>query len=217
MMARAAAGELGAALFARKASDLIRSLYGQTEKLIQKLFAEARKCKRAIIYIDEIETLIPERGNLRNNFEKTVVTQFLTELEGFEGGGGNALLFMGTSNNPWDIDAAMMRPGRFDVRIYMGLPDLPARRHMLEMQFAKLPVSPEVDWSRWAVRMDGFSGADIRAFAERAGREALKAEMASGRPTPCGDAILERCLETVRPSVTPEHLTKYARWREKNG
>ena len=216
MIARATAGELGAAFFTVKPSEIMSKWVGEAEQNVRALFAEARKRERAVIFIDEIESLVPARGDSNSTVMQRVVPQFLAELEGFEGGGKNSLLFMGATNEPWAIDPAMLRPGRFDVRIYLGLPDEPARRWLLEKQFSGRAISPDVDWGALAARTEGYSGADIRALAERAAQEAFQTEMFTGQPTPCDNALLERCLAAVRPSVTRKQLAKLGKWHTEN-
>jgi len=218
MVARATAGELGAAFFTVKPSEIMSKWVGEAEQNVRALFAEARKHERAVIFIDEIESLVPARGDSNSTVMQRVVPQFLAELEGFESGGGgkNSLLFMGATNEPWAIDPAMLRPGRFDVRIHLGLPDEPARRWLLAKQFKQRAVSPEVNWDDWALRTEGYSGADIRALADAAAQDAFRAEMATGQPAPTDNALLERCLAAVRPSVTKKQLDKLEKWQSEN-
>ena len=216
MVARATAGELGAAFFTVKPSEIMSKWVGEAEQNVRALFAEARARARSVIFIDEIESLVPARGDSGSTVMQRVVPQFLAELEGFDTAGASPLLFIGATNEPWAIDPAMLRPGRFDVRIYLGLPDEPARRWLLEKQFSERAAEAGIDWGAWAARMEGYSGADIRAFAERAAQEAFQMEMSAGRPASCDEALLERCLSTVRPSVTEKQLRKLDKWRSEN-
>ena len=110
---------------------------------------------------------MPARRDEGSSVMQRVVPQILQGMEGFEKS-KNPILFMGATNVPWQLDPAILRPGRFDERVYIPLPDLPARRKMLDIYLGKRPVGDDVDLDALAARLDGYSGADIKYLCDRA-------------------------------------------------
>src|SRR5439155_577453 len=125
---------------------------------IKKLFDAAAQEKRAIIFIDEIEALVPARRDDGSSVMQRVVPQILQGMEGFDKKGDRAVLFMGATNVPWQLDPAVLRPGRFDDKVYIPLPDLPARRKLLEIYMSKRPLEGDIDLDVLAGRLEGFTG-----------------------------------------------------------
>ena len=160
MLAKATAGEVDATFFRVSSADMLSKWVGEAEQNIKKLFDAAAGEKRAIIFIDEIEALIPARRDDGSSVMQRVVPQILQGMEGFDKKGDRAVLFMGATNVPWQLDPAVLRPGRFDDKVYIPLPDVPARRKLLELYLSKRPVSGDIDFDRLAERLDGFTGAD---------------------------------------------------------
>ena len=122
------------------------------------------------------------------------------------------LLFMGATNEPWAIDPAALRPGRFDAKVYVGLPELAARRRMLDLYLARRPLVADLHLEQLATELDGYSGADI---AEVCGRSAARAFMESIRNGTDRDITAEdirSVLSSMRPSVLAKELEKYKRW-----
>jgi transitional endoplasmic reticulum ATPase len=167
LIARAIAGELDAVFFSVKPSEIMSKWVGEAEQNVQKLFAAARAQPRAVIFVDEVESLVPKRRDSGSTVMQRVVPQILMELEGFEQKPG-ALLFIGATNEPWSLDPAVLRPGRFDERIYVPLPDQPAREQMLRLNLKDRPLAEDVNISELAGLMDGYSGADIRNICFKA-------------------------------------------------
>jgi transitional endoplasmic reticulum ATPase len=221
MMARAVAGEIDAAFFTVKPSEIMSKWVGDSEGNVQKLFAEARTHERSIIFIDEIEALVPKRreAGAGSNVMGRVVPQILAELEGFDSERKNPLLFVGATNEPWSLDPAVLRPGRFDDKVYIGLPDLPARRKLLDLNLRGRPLEG-VDLDMLAERTGGLSGADVKNICEKAAADAfLRAVRAQtdngvlveGPPISMDDLL--RILGKCKPSVTPEDLARFEQWR----
>jgi transitional endoplasmic reticulum ATPase len=161
MLARATAGEIDAAFFKISPADILSKWVGEAEQNIQKLFEAAASEERSIVFIDEIEALVPARRDEGSSVMQRVVPQILQGMEGFEKS-KNPILFMGATNVPWQLDPAVLRPGRFDEKVYIPLPDLAARRKMLEIYLGKRPVDEGVDLDALAARLEGYSGADIK-------------------------------------------------------
>ena len=145
MLAKATAGEIDAAFFRVSPADMLSKWVGEAEQNIKKLFDAAAAEKRSIIFIDEIEALVPARRDEGSSVMQRVVPQILQGMEGFDKKGEQPVLFMGATNVPWQLDPAVLRPGRFDDKVYIPLPDLPARRKMLDLYLGKRPVAADVD------------------------------------------------------------------------
>ena len=216
LIARATAKELGAAFYAIKPSEIMSKWVGESENKIRELFAAARGNDRAVIFIDEIESLVPARGGNNSTVMQRVVPQFLAELEGFDTGDANPLLFMGATNEPWAIDLAMLRPGRFDVKVYIGLPDDEARKYMLSKGFENKALGSDVSIEYLVEETEGYSGADIRALIELASQEGFKTEVSSNSEIEYGRELITKCLSMVRPSVNDKILNKFEDWKSAN-
>ena len=113
-----------------------------------KLFEAAKAEDRSVIFIDEVEALVPARQSDSSAVMQRVVPQILQELEGFDRQAERALLFVAATNKPWLLDDAMLRPGRLDSKVYVPLPDGPARYKMLEIYLASRPLADDVDLGR---------------------------------------------------------------------
>src|SRR5438874_1833599 len=168
MLAKATAGEIDATFFRISPADVLSRWVGEAEQNIKKLFDAARAEPRAIIFIDEIEALVPARRDEGSSVMQRVVPQILQGMEGFDKkSNGSPVLFMGATNVPWQLDPAVLRPGRFDEKIYIPLPDLEARQKMLEIYLGKRPLATGVNLDDLALKLDGFSGADIKYICDR--------------------------------------------------
>jgi transitional endoplasmic reticulum ATPase len=214
MIAKAIAGELDATFFAIAPAEILNKWVGESEKNIRKLFETARNCAKAIVFIDEVESLIPKRRDAEaGGVMARVVPQILAELDGFEGREGQNVMFMGATNEPWSIDYAMLRPGRLDEKVFVGLPDLAARKRILELNLKDIPLCEDVDLDALAARLDGYSGADIaylcRKVAEQTFLESI--ELATERPV--ADADFQRVLRTLRPSVSAADLDRFKKFK----
>jgi transitional endoplasmic reticulum ATPase len=217
MMAKAIAGEIDAAFYTVKPSEIMSKWVGDSEQNVRALFEEARSHELSIIFIDEIEALIPARkGNETGGVMARLVPQILAELEGFDTATKNPLLFIGATNAPWSLDPAVLRPGRFDVKVYVGLPDLPARQKILELGFRERPLSPEVDLPELARGLEGYSGADLSSLCEKAASDAfLRAVHQLEGDKQITGADLDQSITETRPSVTPDDLERFLEYRER--
>src|SRR4051812_28533455 len=180
MLAKATAGEIDATFFRISAADVLSKWVGEAEQNLKKLFDAAAAETRAIIFIDEIESLIPARRDEGSSVMQRVVPQILQGMEGFDEKDKSPVLFMGATNVPWQLDPAVLRPGRFDEKVYIPLPDLPARRKMLDLYLSRRPVADNVDLDALAQRLTGFSGADIKYLCDRAATIPFLKSVASG-------------------------------------
>jgi transitional endoplasmic reticulum ATPase len=214
MMAKAIAHELDATFFVVSPAQILSKWVGQAEQNVRKLFDLAEAEPRSVIFIDEIEALVPRRRISQSTVMSRVVPQILQELEGFDRRGNRPLLFVGATNEPWSLDPAVMRPGRFDAKIYVPLPDAPARHKMLEMYLASKPLADDVDLGVWCDRLAGYSGADIKNIAERAAAIPFVESVRGQEPRPIGAADLQAVIEQTPPSVRNQDLARFEQFAE---
>jgi transitional endoplasmic reticulum ATPase len=212
MLAKATAGEIDATFFIISPADVLSKWVGEAEQNIKKLFAAAAAEKRSIIFIDEIEALVPARRDDGSSVMQRVVPQILQGVEGFDRKSGRSVLLMGATNVPWQLDPAMLRPGRFDEKIYIPLPDLPARRKMLEIYLCKRPLATNVDLDALAENLKGHSGADIKHFCDRAATIPFLRSVATGAEGEITAEVLAEVLNEVQPSVKPDQLARFIEW-----
>lgn len=140
-----------------------------------------------------------------------VVPQILQGMEGFEKS-KNPILFMGATNVPWQLDPAVLRPGRFDEKVYIPLPDVTARRKMLEIYLGKRPVDDAVNLDALAGRLEGYSGADIKYLCDRAATIPFLQSVASGEEGEITHQVIEDVLADTPRSVAPEHIRRFEEW-----
>ncbi len=212
MLARATAGEIDATFFRVSPADVLSKWVGQAEQNIKKLFDAAAAEKRSIIFIDEIEALVPARRDEGSSVMQRVVPQILQGMEGFDKKSSSSILFMGATNVPWQLDPAVLRPGRFDEKIYIPLPDLQARRMLLELLLSHRPVSADVNLDELAARLEGYSGADIKYICDRAATVPFLASVASGQDGEITAGIFNDVLALAPRSVGAAMLRRFAQW-----
>ncbi len=212
MLAKATAGEIDATFFRVSPADIMSKWVGEAEQNVKKLFDAACGEERAIIFIDEIEALVPARQDTGTSVMQRVVPQILQGMEGFDKKKTQPVLFMGATNVPWQLDPAVLRPGRFDEKVYIPLPDLPARVKLLEIYLSKRPIAGDIDLHALAKRLDGFSGADIKYICDRAAIIPFLRSVSSGDSQEITLAIIDDVLNEVRRSVTDEMIRRFDEW-----
>jgi len=208
LLAKATARESQANFIATKSSDLLSKWYGESEQQIARLFSRARQVAPTIIFIDELDSLVPARGGGLGEPQVTerVVNTILAEMDGLEE--LQNVVVIGATNRPTLIDPALLRPGRFDELIYVGTPDTAGRRRILAIHTRNMPMAKDVDLESLAQRTDRFTGADLEDLVRRAGLTALRRGL-DARDVTMED--FEAALKETRASVTPEMLEEYQR------
>ena len=200
LLAKAAARESDANFIAIKSSDLLSKWYGESEQQIARMFARARAVAPTIIFIDELDSLVPARGSGTSGepqVTERVVNTILAEMDGIEE--MQSVVVIGATNRPNLIDPALLRPGRLDELIYVTVPDAGGRKRILEIHTGRMPLAGDVDLEELAKRTDRFTGADLEDLVRRAGLAALKRSMQSDTVT-MDD--FEAALKDTRASVT---------------
>ncbi|WP_375391175.1 CDC48 family AAA ATPase [uncultured Sphingomonas sp.] len=206
LLAKAVAREAEANFIATKSSDLLSKWYGESEQQIARLFQRARQVAPTVIFIDELDSLVPARGGGMGEPQVTerVVNTILAEMDGLEE--LQSVVVIGATNRPNLVDPALLRPGRFDELIYVGVPDATGRRRILGIQTAKMPLAGDVDLDAVARRTERFTGADLADVVRRAGLVALR--RASDART-VDMAAFDTALGEARASVTEETERDY--------
>lgn len=218
LMARATAGECGAKFFNVAVSDVLDMYIGESERKLHALFEQARRSAPAVLFFDEVEALGGKRQYSREATSSKLVSQFLSELDGFTQANENVLV-MGATNVPWAVDPAFRRPGRFDRVMFVPPPDRVARQSILESLLRERPTAGELPLREIAELTPGFSGADLRDLIESAVDEAIEVSIASGREVPVTIEHLRTALKAAK-STTNEWLTtarNYARYANEGG
>ncbi|MBS3812297.1 CDC48 family AAA ATPase [Candidatus Bipolaricaulota bacterium] len=177
LMAKAVANESNANFITAKGSDLLSKWYGESEQRIAEVFDKARQVAPAIIFLDELDALAPQRGGSAGEPRATerIVNQLLSEMDGLEELRG--VVVVAATNRPDMVDSALLRPGRFDELIHVPVPDSDARKKIYEIHTAKMHLEPGVDLEKLANLSKNFTGADIAAVCKKAGRLALREDV----------------------------------------
>ncbi|MEE8171228.1 MAG: ATP-binding protein [Phycisphaerae bacterium] len=209
MIAKAIAHEVDATMFVISPAQIMSKWVGEAEQNVRKLFEAAKAEPQAVVFLDEIEALVPRRRDTGSSVMARVVPQILQELEGFDRKGKQPLLFVGATNEPWSLDAAVMRPGRFDSKVYVPLPDAPARHRLLELYLEPRPLAEDVAFPLLVERLDGYSGADIKAMAGRAATIPFMESVGGADPRPITMADVLKALDDVQPSVQKADLARF--------
>ena len=206
LLAKAVAREAQANFIATKSSDLLSKWYGESEQQIARLFARARQVAPTVLFIDELDSLVPARGGGLGEPQVTerVVNTILAEMDGLEE--LQSVAVIGATNRPTLIDPALLRPGRFDELIYVSVPDRDGRRRILGIHTARMPLGEDVDLDDIADRADRFTGADLEDLVRRAGLHALRESLSV---SVVGKAHFDAALKETRASVTPEMEREY--------
>ena len=200
-LARALAGELGARFFSVGLHDVLDMWLGESERNVHRIFELARRAAPCVLFLDEVDALGLRRSALTHSAGRNVVVQFLSELDSTRDD-NEGVFVLGATNQPWDVDPALRRPGRFDRMLLVLPPDEEARRVILESHLRNRPVSG-VAVKKLAKSTDGYSGADLRLVCEAAAELAMEASLAAGSPRPITMADLVQALAGVTPSTRP--------------
>jgi transitional endoplasmic reticulum ATPase len=210
LMAKAVAREANANCVATKSSDLLSKWYGESEQQVSRLFGRARQVAPTVIFIDEIDSLVPARGGGLGEPAVTerVVNTILAEMDGLEELQG--VVVIGATNRPNLLDPALLRPGRFDELVYVPVPDEAGRLQILRIQPKGMPLADDVDLAEVARCTQGHTGADLGDIVRRAGLLALRTDLGA---QVIGRGEFEKALAEGRASVTPEMEREYEELR----
>ena len=175
MLAKAIAGEANVPFFSMSGSEFVEMFVGMGASKVRELFKQAKEKAPCIVFIDEIDAIGQKRnsGAMGGNDEREqTLNQLLTEMDGFEG--NNGVIILAATNRPESLDAALTRPGRFDRRVPVELPDLKGREEILKVHAKKIKVSEDVDYSKIARMASGASGAELANIVNEAALRAVR-------------------------------------------
>ncbi|WP_305784592.1 AAA family ATPase [Symbioplanes lichenis] len=198
-LARAVAGEMGAAFVSLSITDVLAMWLGSSERNLHELFAAARGHAPCVVFLDEIDALGHKRSQLSSSALRTLVNQLLTELDGVDGS-NEGVFVLAATNAPWDVDPALRRPGRLDRTLLVLPPDQAARAAILEYHLRERPVAG-IDLARLAQATDHFSGADLAHVCETAAEHAMRDAVATGEVRMITQEDMLAAVREVRPST----------------
>lgn len=191
MLAKAVAGEAGVPFFSMSGSEFVEMFVGMGASKVRDLFKQAKEKAPCIVFIDEIDAIGGKRdGMSRNDEREQTLNQLLTEMDGFEGNTG--VIILAATNRPEMLDPALTRPGRFDRRVPVELPDLKGREEILKVHAAKIKTAANIDYTHIARMASGASGAELANIVNEAALRAVR----QGR-NETTQADLEESIETV--------------------
>ncbi len=204
LLARAVAGEANAPFFSIAASEFVEAIVGIGASRVRDLFKQAKEAAPAIIFIDELDAIGRSRGASvgfggGNDEREQTLNQILTEMDGFES--NLAVIVLGATNRPEVLDAALLRPGRFDRRVAVPPPDKDGRRSILEVHTRSLPLADDVNLDRLAATTPGMVGADLSNLANEAALLAARREHEKVRMADFTDSLEKIVLGAPRGTV----------------
>lgn len=193
-----------------KGAEILSMYVGESERSLREIFRKARSARPSIIFFDEIDAIASKRSGTSQG-GVNVLTTLLNEMDGIEE--LRNVLVIAATNKPEVIDPALMRPGRLDNILYVGLPDFEARKEILNIWFSKSVVNPEVELTELASKTEGYSGAEIVSICETAGDAALDEEEETGKEQDVRWRHFDHALEQVPRQITDGTLQEYENWR----
>ncbi len=218
LLARATAGECNASFYNIEASDILDMYIGESEQKLHAIFEKARTETPCVLFFDEFEALAGKRESNRSSSYNNIVSQFLSELDGFSQK-NSGVLVLASTNVPWSIDSAFLRPGRFDRMFFVPPPDKIARQGILEHHMQERPAQANINFSTLAIKCKGYSGADLFNVVEMAADEAIDESIETSREIQISNEHFKEALKFSN-STTIEWLTtarNYARYANDGG
>lgn len=226
LLAKAAATECQATFFSASSAELLSKWLGESEKLISSLFKVARLKAPSLIFIDEIDSVATRRGEgTESGGERRVKTQLLSEIQGLKSTHDKPLLVLGATNRPWDLDNAML--SRFEKKVYVPLPDVPARAAIFSIHTAGVNMAlDDEDFIELAVRTEGYSGRDISNVCREVIMLPIRELDMSGLLDDSDKEVkvrdvnindFKKTLKRVKPMTTGATLKQYEDWKDEYG
>ena len=200
LLARAVAGEAGVPFFSMSAAEFVEMIVGVGAARVRDLFKQAREHAPAIIFIDELDAIGRARGEFAiggSSEQEQTLNQILTEMDGFSSREG--VVVLAATNQPDVLDKALLRPGRFDRRVVVNLPDKTGRAAILKVHTRRVPLAPDVDLNELAAATPGLSGADLKNLVNEAALLAARREQDNVREKDFFDALEKIMLGPERP------------------
>lgn len=217
LLSRATAGEIQANFLSIGIHQILDMYLGNSERNLHSLFELARSHAPSVLFFDEVDALAADRNDLKRSAGRTLINQFLAEMDGSVGS-NDGLLILGATNAPWHLDPAFRRPGRFDRILFVPPPDEPARRSVIEVMARDKPLH-RLDPAAVAKKTRDFSGADLKAVFDIAIERSLARALSEGRVIPLTTDDLLRAAKEVKPSTRAwfESAKNYAMYSNQSG
>ncbi|MEM3807806.1 MAG: CDC48 family AAA ATPase [Nitrososphaerota archaeon] len=211
LLAKAVATEAEANFITIKGPEIYSKWVGESEKAIREVFRKARQAAPCVIFLDEIETIVPRKDILDDSSGVThrVASQLLAEMDGIEE--LRDVIVIGATNRPDLMDPAILRPGRFDRLIYVPPPDEKSRLQILKIYTQKMPLAEDVSLEKLASMTEGYSGADLESLCREAGMAVLRRDRDAAY---VAWADFQEALKIVKPSISPSMLKEYEKLSE---
>lgn len=214
MIAKAIATEIDAVFFSIRCSDIVGKYFGEAERNVRALFETARSQESAILFFDEFEALAAKRGG-HSTVMNRLVPELLSQMDGFTKETEKTLILLAATNRPWDLDSAFLRPPRLTEKIYVGLPDAPAREYLINRKFRDLPLAGDFAIDEIVSLTEGFNAADVNAFCETMKDGAIQRTLTihGGKvAAPINRDDLENAVQKIHSSVQQADITALQRW-----
>jgi len=209
LLAKAIATESEANFISIKGPEVMSKWVGESEKAVRQIFKKAKQVSPSIVFLDELDAIAPARGSSHDSgATERVVNQILTSIDGLESLEG--VVIVAATNRPDILDTALLRTGRFDRLVYVGIPNLKARKAIFKVHTEDMPLKG-VDLDALARDTEGYVGADIEGVCREAGMIALRNNIKVKKVT---EADFKAALKSVRPSATEETIKYYESIRE---
>ncbi|MBQ4072924.1 MAG: ATP-binding protein [Clostridia bacterium] len=216
LIAEAIAHETGASFFSVKCSDLGSKWFGETEQNIRDVFESARACENAVIFFDEIEAYATNRRD--NSAMERSVPEFLAQMQGVGSSEEkNKILIIGATNKPWKLDGAFLRPGRFDEKIYVPLPDAQSRKKILGHRMNGVPIDENLNVDVIVQETEGYNGADMDYLCEKAKENAIRRSIWDASATRViTNEDFEQAYNVIKSSVLQSDREEMEKWVKEN-
>jgi len=217
LISRATAGEINAKFISVGLHQILDMWIGKSEEKLHELFELARRNAPTVLFFDEVDALAADRKDMRAGGARTLINQFLSELDS-NLDQNDGVLVLGATNAPWHLDSAFLRPGRFDRLVFVPPPDDPARSEIIKIMAEGKPLTG-LDPEALAKRTRDFSGADIKAVFDQAIELALAEAMKTGKVVPVTARQLAKTAKQVKPSTRKwfESAKNYALYANQSG
>lgn len=211
MIAKAIANEIDAKFFSVKCSDIASKWYGESEKKLKNIFDESRKHKRSIIFFDEFDSLGVNRDDNNSHGAHMVVSELLSQMDGFEDK-NNTTLIIASTNKPWNLDSALLRSGRFNKKIFIGLPNEFSRNNLLKHILKDLPLN-DINYDEISKMTEGYSNADVVEVCNVAKDLAIKRSISLHNVSPISQEDLLQAVNEVKSTIVKKELDKLYKYR----
>ena len=203
LLAKAIAGEADSSFFSISGSDFVEMFVGVGASRVRDMFEQARKSSPCLVFIDEIDAIIPSRTGAIDHHYAAEVNEILVQMNDAS---EDDVFVIGATNCPDKMDTAVLRTGRFDKIIYVPPPDMEAREEMFKMMLEKRPVNDDIDYGVLADKTESYVSSDVKFIADGASRAALKER---------GNISMCHLLDTIKripPSVSLRDIAAYERF-----